>query len=262
MSNRRHGGRPERGRQGAGGAPGAERVSESASGPLLSPRGIEAAHEAVIDVAGAENVGEHLGGIATSPETAVHRFACQERGYPGWEWVAVIARAPGAGYITVNEVALHAGDHALSAPAWVPYEDRVRPGDLHPGDHLPLKHDDPRIIDTEDLLDDEGVRRNAASSLTLSDTGLDAALRRWISGKNGPDSEFAREADDTCSTCAFWLPLQRKQSEVGVCANEYSADGQIVAADYGCGAHSDTPRDDGEGIAARTPWDDGGPERF
>lgn len=258
MSNRRHGGRAARDRQGAGGAP----TSGSAHGALLSAPGIEAAREAVIDVAGAESVGEHLGGVATSPETAVHRFSCQERGYRGWEWIAVIARAPGAGYITVNEVALHAGDHALSAPAWVPYEDRVQPGDLHPGDHLPLKYDDPRIIDAEDLLDDEGIRRNLASSLALSESGVNSALRRWASGDTGPDSAFAREADLTCSTCAFWLPLQRKHSEVGVCANEYSADGRVVAADYGCGAHSDTPQDDGEGVAARTPWDDGGPERF
>jgi hypothetical protein len=27
-----------------------------------------------------------------------------------------------------------------------------------------------------------------------------------------------------------------------VCANEYSADGTIVAATYGCGAHSETPQ--------------------
>ena len=26
----------------------------------------------------------------------------------------------------------------------------------------------------------------------------------------------------------------------GVCTNEYSADGHVVAASYGCGAHADT----------------------
>ncbi|MFZ2274245.1 DUF3027 domain-containing protein, partial [Corynebacterium variabile] len=75
--------------------------------------------------------------------------------------------------------------------------------------------------------------------------------------------EFARRAERTCASCAFWLPLQRRRrTEVGVCSNEYSADGRVVAADYGCGAHSDTPRDEGEGAASHSAWDDGGPERF
>lgn len=255
VSNRRHGGRQptdtRRNRQGTG------------AGPLLSARGAEAAREAVVEVAGPGGVGHHLGAVATSPETAVHRFACLERGYRDWEWIAVIACPPGAEYVTVNEVALHAGDKALSAPAWVPYEDRVRPGDLRPGDQLPLKTDDPRVIDEDDLADDDGVRRNTGSERILSHHGWDAAVRRWTAGETGPESEFARLAEHTCSSCAFWLPLQRRRrSAVGVCANEYSVDGRVVASDYGCGAHSDTPPDDGEGVAPRTAWDDGGPERF
>ncbi|WP_301527555.1 DUF3027 domain-containing protein, partial [Corynebacterium variabile] len=134
MSSRGHQGRPSHDRTRRG------------RGVLLSAQGISTAREAVLDVAGPDGVGEHLGGSSTSPETAVHRFACKERGYRGWEWIAVVACPPGADYVTVNEVALHAGDRALSAPAWVPYEDRVRPGDLQPGDQLPLKVDDPRVV--------------------------------------------------------------------------------------------------------------------
>ena len=29
----------------------------------------------------------------------------------------------------------------------------------------------------------------------------------------------------------------------GVCTNEYSADGRVVASSYGCGAHADTTVD-------------------
>ncbi|WP_313096542.1 DUF3027 domain-containing protein [Corynebacterium variabile] len=251
MSSRGHQGRPSHDRTRRG------------RGVLLSAQGISTAREAVLDVAGPDGVGEHLGGSSTSPETAVHRFACKERGYRGWEWIAVVACPPGADYVTVNEVALHAGDRALSAPAWVPYEDRVRPGDLQPGDQLPLKVDDPRVVDEDDLVDDDGVRRNPGTMRTLSHAGWDAAVRRWITGDTGPDSEFARRAERTCASCAFWLPLQRRRrTEVGVCSNEYSADGRVVAADYGCGAHSDTPRDEGEGAASHSAWDDGGPERF
>lgn len=252
VSNRGHGGDRTRRRRG-----------KQDGGVLLTAPGIAAAREAVLDVAGATGVGEHLGAASTSPETAVHRFACRERGYRGWEWIAVVACPPGADYVTVNEVALHAGDRALSAPAWVPYEDRVRPGDLRPGDRLPPKAHDPRVIDAEDLTDDDGVRRNPGSPRTLSAQGWDAAVHRWTAGDTGPDTEFARRAERACASCAFWLPLQRRRvTEVGVCANEYAADGRVVAADYGCGAHSETPRDDGEGSAHRTAWDDEGPERF
>jgi len=123
--------------------------------------------------------------------------------------------------------------------------------------------DDPRVVDEDDLVDDDGVRRNPGTMRTLSHAGWDAAVRRWTTGDTGPDSEFARRAERTCASCAFWLPLQRRRrTEVGVCSNEYSADGRVVAADYGCGAHSDTPRDEGEGAASHSAWDDGGPERF
>ena len=43
----------------------------------------------------------------------------------------------------------------------------------------------------------------------------------------------------------------------GVCANELSADGQVVDAEYGCGAHSDTPAPAGSGSPLYDPFDDG-----
>jgi hypothetical protein len=43
----------------------------------------------------------------------------------------------------------------------------------------------------------------------------------------------------------------------GVCGNEMSADGSIVAFEYGCGAHSDTPAPAGSGSPMYDPYDDG-----
>ena len=43
----------------------------------------------------------------------------------------------------------------------------------------------------------------------------------------------------------------------GVCANELSADGHVVDAEYGCGAHSDTPAPAGTGSPLYDPYDDG-----
>ena len=38
------------------------------------------------------------------------------------------------------------GDEAILAPEWVPYRERIRPGDLSPGDLLPIEDDDPRVV--------------------------------------------------------------------------------------------------------------------
>jgi hypothetical protein len=43
----------------------------------------------------------------------------------------------------------------------------------------------------------------------------------------------------------------------GVCANELAADGHVVDAEYGCGAHSDTPPPPGTGSPLYEPFDDG-----
>ena len=42
----------------------------------------------------------------------------------------------------------------------------------------------------------------------------------------------------------------------GVCANEIAADGHVVDAEYGCGAHSDTPASPGTGSPVCDPYDD------
>ena len=57
-------------------------------------------------------------------------------GYQGWQWAVVVAAYPGADHATISEVVLVPGPTALLAPAWVPWEDRVQPGDLGPGDLL------------------------------------------------------------------------------------------------------------------------------
>ena len=42
----------------------------------------------------------------------------------------------------------------------------------------------------------------------------------------------------------------------GVCANEYSADGQVVHLQYGCGAHSDVQVSVDPAIPAPVAYDD------
>jgi hypothetical protein len=69
---------------------------------------------------------------------------------------------------------------------------------------------------------------------------------------------MARSTRRVCRDCAFYLPLAGALGTLfGVCANELAADGHVVDAQYGCGAHSDTPAPPGGGTPAYDPYDDG-----
>jgi len=48
--------------------------------------------------------------------------------------------------VTVSESLLLPGPDSLLAPDWVPWRDRVRPGDLGVGDLLPAQPDDDRLV--------------------------------------------------------------------------------------------------------------------
>jgi len=52
---------------------------------------------------------------------------------------------------------------------------------------------------------------------------------------------MARSAPATCGTCGFYLQLAGSlRAAFGVCGNEISpADGHVVHAEFGCGAHSE-----------------------
>lgn len=196
--------------------------------PLLDARAIEVARGALEELGDGE-VGEHIGVSQLGRNVATHRFQAEVPGYRGWEWNAVLACAEGSRHVTVNEVALVPAQEALQAPDWVPYEERVRPGDLGPGDLMPPLPGDVRLVR-------EGDRH------VLSRHGLEEALHRWHTGDFGPTSEFAEKAALHCRSCAFFIRAEGVIGEnFGVCANEYSADGHLVHATYGCGAHSETP---------------------
>ncbi|OIR43727.1 hypothetical protein BJP08_02410 [Corynebacterium sp. NML140438] len=225
-----------------------ESVSQNKnSSPLLSDKAIEVAREAILEIADGE-VGAHIGVAGLSSNVATHRFEASVPGYTGWEWNAVVACATGSRWVTVNEVALMPARDALQAPDWVPYSERLRPGDLGPGDIMEPAPDDERLT-TDSFAKDAVTFPGRETDHYLTQEGLDEAKTRWRKGNFGPNSEFAEQATLHCRTCAFYIPMQHPVGEnFGVCTNEYSADGRVVAASYGCGAHADTkaPRHDGK----------------
>ena len=204
--------------------------------------GVDMARAAVEEFA-ADGVGEHLGSVVEAPFTTTHRFASELAGYRGWYWACVLALVPG-GELTVDEISLLPGAEAVVAPEWVPWEKRIRPGDLGAGDLLPPAEDDERLVPGQLLTGDEELDELAGPvglgrPRHLSREGRSEAAARWTAAR-GPESEIARGAKHHCGTCGFLVPVAGSLGAMfGVCANEYSADGQVVHLQYGCGAHSE-----------------------
>ena len=235
------------------------------------------ARAAAEELAGAGNVGDHVGVVADDERVVTHLFGAMDPAYTGWRWAVTVTRASRSKTVTVDEVVLLPGPDSLLAPDWVPWSERVRPGDLGVGDLMPAANDDERLVPVSMLEGDDGVldwddtpqwdegTELAASvglaataagadavtdgpalalagrSRVLSAIGRDTTAARWYSSEHGPSTPLARAAPGPCVTCGFLTPLAGPLGRVfGVCANEFAPDdGRVVSLDHGCGAHSD-----------------------
>ena len=237
-------------------------TTEPAAAPpdAVCAAAVELARAAAVETAGAEQVGEHLGCEADGERLATHRFACLSPAYVGWHWAVTVARASRARVATVDEVCLLPGAGSLLAPPWLPWSERLRPGDLGPGDLLPTTADDPRLAPGYTDADAAGTDDDPADPLAVREVGwelardlrldrprvlsldglLDAA-DRWAHGDGGASTPIAQAAPAQCETCGFLVRLPGLLGQAfGLCANEWSArDGAVVALTHGCGAHSE-----------------------
>lgn len=206
------------------------------------------AREALVEVAEPGTVGEYIGMVGVADRLGTHYFECAAAGYPGWSWAVTVARVPRGKVATVCETNLVPGPEALLSPAWVPYADRLAPGDLGPGDVLPKVEDDPNLIFGYEATGEEDVDAVALYELglgrhrVLSPEGRAAAAERWAAGEGGPRSDIALRSSAKCRSCGYFLPMSGAlRAMFGVCANEWSpSDGTVVTLDHGCGAHSET----------------------
>jgi hypothetical protein len=215
---------------------------------------VDLARSALLTDVDAVDVGDHLGAVVEGDRVATHLFSCTRRGYHGWRWSVTVVRASRQKSVTVDEIVLIPGDEAIVAPDWVPYKERIKPGDLSPGDLLPVEEDDERLVPTYFVGEDEGLSHDDVAQIksvarelgigrvrTLSLEGLEQAAQRWYDGNAGPDSPLAQAAPEPCSTCGFLIRVAGSLSETfGVCANgNANDDGRVVSFDHGCGAHSE-----------------------
>ncbi|WKX71019.1 DUF3027 domain-containing protein [Streptomyces sp. XD-27] len=111
----------------------------------LCAEAVDLAREAAEEAALPGTVGEHVAAVADADRVVTHLFECEEPGYRGWRWAVTVARASRAKVVTLDETVLLPGPDALLAPEWVPWSERLRPGDLGPGDLLPTEAEDLRL---------------------------------------------------------------------------------------------------------------------
>lgn len=212
-------------------------------------RAVDLAREVAVEIAEEPtHVGEYLGAVREADRLVSHRFACTARGYRGWTWTVTVARVPRGRTATVCEAELLPGEDAILPQPWVPWSERLRPGDIGPGDVLPFRPEDPRLepgwTPTGDPeLDEVAIDELALARVrVLAPQGRDEAAERWYRGSRGPTSAGAVASAAACGSCGFLVPLQGSLGTVfGVCANAWSPDdGKVVSLDHGCGAHSET----------------------
>jgi hypothetical protein len=232
---------------------------------LALAQAVDIAREALVRVTGPAIVGEHLGAEGMGDRVVTHLFACSDPAYEGWRWAVTVTRAPRSKAVTVDESELLPGPESLLAPAWVPWQDRLRPGDVGVGDLLPATADDERLVPLAVLegpdavidwfaphADDAETDADAGPaepselpspgrSRVLSAIGRDDTAERWYDGDHGPRAAVAHAAPAKCLSCGFFVPLSGALGRLfGACGNAFSPDdGRVVSADHGCGAHSE-----------------------
>ncbi len=213
---------------------------------------LDAACAAAVDLArsalDADTAGEHLEAVAEGERVVTHYFACTLGGYKGWRWAVTVTRVARSKHITISETALLPGPGALLAPGWVPWQERLQPGDLGVGDLMPTTEDDERLAPGYVLSDDPAVEEvswdlGLGRARVMSRYGREDTAQRWYDGDHGPQAPISTAAprDARCGTCGFYLPLAGSlRAAFGACGNLFAPDdGRVVSADHGCGAHSE-----------------------
>ncbi|MFT3888870.1 MAG: DUF3027 domain-containing protein [Arachnia sp.] len=225
----------------------------------VTAEAVDLARSAAVETGGADAVGVHQDAVSEGDRVVTHTFECLLPGYSDWHWAVTLVRASRAKEPTVNEVVLLPTTGALLAPEWVPWADRIGPGDIAPGMLMATPDNDPRLepgFAATDLPADSDTTewvqlRSTVAELglgrarVLSHQGRDEAVERWLAGAPGPSDEGSREAPAHCSSCGYFVALRGSLGTLfGACANQYSpSDGRVVSLDHGCGGHSDVVAD-------------------
>ena len=210
----------------------------------------ELARNAIIDeIHGTSQIGKFVSvEFDDEDRVATYLFEAKLAGYKGWRWCVTVAKVDTDTAPTICDVVVLPGPDALTAPEWIPYRDRIQPGDVGVGDIVPSSHDDTRLVagaqalpQDEDLDTAMAIELGLGRARVMSIEGRDQAAKRWYDGDRGPQAPLAQSAPKPCHSCGFFIPIAGSlRSTFGVCANAISPeDARVVSVDHGCGAHSE-----------------------
>jgi hypothetical protein len=171
------------------------RTRRAAAPDRLCAEAVEFAREAAETAAGPGHVGDHIEAVADADRVVTHFFECREPAYRGWRWAVTLTRASRAKTVTLDETVLLPGPDALLAPEWVPWNERLRPGDLGPGDLLPTEADDLRLV--------PGYAEGPGSAAGTGDA------------TRGTDEETARTAEAEAAAGAGEAPVEAEEADSG-----------------------------------------------
>ncbi|NLU74215.1 DUF3027 domain-containing protein [Streptomyces sp. HNM0575] len=169
------------------------RTRRASAPDRLCAEAVALAREAVEAAAGPGEVGDHIEVVADGDRVVTHYFECLEWAYRGWRWAATLTRASRAKAVTLDETVLLPGPDALLAPEWVPWSERLRPGDLGPGDLLPTEADDLRLVSG-------GAGGAGGADGSGSGSGAGAGADADVGGDAGTEAEGAAGPAEAVAT--------------------------------------------------------------
>lgn len=228
-----------------------KRVSHEKTPPGGQPfDALDLARQAIIgDLHGNYEVGRFVSvEFDDDDRVATYLFEAKLAGYKGWRWCVTVAKVDSDAPATICDVVLLPGPDALTAPDWIPYRDRIQPGDVGVGDIVPSSLDDTRLVAgaqalpaDEDLDTVMAIELGFGRARVMSIEGRDQAAKRWYGSDRGPNSPMTEAAPKPCHSCGFFIQIAGSlRSTFGVCANAISPeDARVVSVDHGCGAHSE-----------------------
>ena len=87
---------------------------------------VAAARQELSTITAADTIGDLVGADVVDPRTVTLWFASLAAGYVGWVWAATVTQVDDEAPVTVVEVTQLPGEHALTAPEWVPWSVRLQ----------------------------------------------------------------------------------------------------------------------------------------
>ncbi|MYV57647.1 DUF3027 domain-containing protein [Streptomyces sp. SID3212] len=217
----------------------------------LCAEAVDLARSAAEEAAFPGVVGEHVTAVADGDRVVTHFFECKEPGYRGWRWAVTVTRASRAKLVTLDETVLLPGPDSLLAPEWVPWSERLRPGDMGPGDLLPTEAEDLRLepgYNAEESAPPNSVVASGVTPQNLADL-VEAEAPGASDALDAPDASEASEAEWSPESSAG-APSGTARGTIAAVAEELGMRRARVLSRYGL--HLAADRWD-ESFGAKTP---------